>query len=370
VASASIAAVLAGTDPGRAARLAQAAEEAVNAEEDAPVRAVASASIAAVLAGTDPGRAAQMAREAEDYANTITEPRGRAQALADIAEVFADTEPERAARLAQEAAETARSDRSVPKTGQRRPVMARVAWTLAVPDSDRQAALAADPSGIGLGLEANLLSCLAEGLAAAKQYDAAEHAARATGTANLFTYDAYSSIAGPLAAAGLWDRAEQAAKHSGFYSGKALASMASAAAHSDPDRAVRLARQAEDAARAVSDSFWKMGALAGVAVALDAVDPARAIRLAQEVDQAESEEARWHAYKIIGVLAAHGERNRAEQLAGKMTDYEGRAGAVADISGALANAGHLDEAIRTAEALTPYTEGYSAARVEMQGDYR
>ena len=359
VAYAGIAAAIADTDPDRAARLAQAAEESADAENDQAACPVAYANIAAILADTDPDRAARATGKAERRANAITVRRDQAQALADVAEALAEAAPRQAARLAQEAADTARADRSRPPTGHRRPVMARVAWALAVSESDLRAGLAADAtavdrSGIGLGLEANVLALLAEGLAAARQYDPAERAARATGGPNFFASVAHARIAGPLAAAGLWERAEVAAKHAGSYRGQALASMAAAAAEDDLGRASRLAREAEDAARAMSDSFWRTNALAGVAVAADAADPARAIRLAREVVKAisDGEGQPWPAGKLAGVLTSHGQQSRAERFARTLTEPGNKALAIAGITGILAAAGRYDDAIATARTLT------------------
>lgn len=252
-------------------------------------------------------------------------------------------------------AQLERTGGALPAPGQAGPVMARVAWLLAAPGPERRARLAED---VGVNSEGNVLYLLAEGLAAARQYDAAVAAADAAGgPTNFFSSVAHGVIAGHLAAGGQWDRAFAAAGKARNYRPRALASMA-AATGNDPARAVQLAAQAETEARRVLDSFWRAKALSDVAVAVADVDPERAMRLATEAAEAVERGIQPTPIgKIAGVLAAHGDQNRAQRVARALRDLEDRAWAAVGVGGVLAlqgQAGDATEIIRTLMGHSPY----------------
>ena len=115
-----IAVAAAATDPARAARLIADAERIANSIKDKARRGWRLASIAKVLATTDP-------EGAERIAQSITSQLTKEDALSDVAGAMAVTDPDRAERIAQ----------SIPGESSKAEALAKIAVALAATDPDR-----------------------------------------------------------------------------------------------------------------------------------------------------------------------------------------------------------------------------------------
>lgn len=370
VAQACVAAVLAGTHKDVASDLAAEAVKDANAIEDRedekyPVplgRPVISASVAAILADIDPDLAAKLADEAARSAGAAARPSTRAYVLAGVADAFTGVFPDQARELAEEAERTARTVR---ECGFREPVLARMAWALAQAGTGRADGTPAlrDWENTNIGHEGYAFEGLAEGLAAAHQWDAAEHAARAADIAlQVFKGIAQSKVAATMAEAGLCDRAEEIAKSCGMYRPRVLASIASALATTDPGKSAEKAQDAVQAAREYEESWFKPRVFLDTAQALVGADPYQAAGLADEVyqvlmaDRARGTYIRgvdsghhWEGVRseymarIARVLALAGRWDRAQSIAREIEALNERAEAFADIATAAFMAKRSDE---------------------------
>ena len=125
---------------------------------------------------------------------------------------------------------------------------------------------------------------------------------------------------------------------------QALAQLASAAAQAgDPDRASRLAADADGVARAVTnpdDQAWALTEVASAAA--QAGDPDRAEALARTINDPGAQ-ARALA-EVASAAAQAGDPDRAEALARTITDPYYQARALAQLATAAAQAGHPDRA--------------------------
>jgi hypothetical protein len=242
---ATIADVVAATDPGRAARLIDDAERLAQSTPDPAVKAAALTDVVQGLAATDPDRA-------EDLARAISDPGFRAPALAAVASGLAATDPDRAAKLTVEAEGLAEP---IAAPAAKAAALAAVAHRLAGTDPDRAERLAqAVPSP---SLRAPALAAIADAVAAADP----DRNARITADA---------------------ERLAQAIPGASLRA-PALAAIAKAMAATNQRRAARLIVDAERLAQAIPDPVRKAAALAAVVQGMAATDAERAERLAQVI---------------------------------------------------------------------------------------
>ncbi len=369
VTQARVAAVLAGTCPDQAARLARAARDCADAIHDpepgefpTPVdRPVIRASVAAALASTEPDLADKLADDAVRAARAIARPSTRAHVLAEVADAFAETFRQRAAGLARDAEEAARDVR---ECGFRAPVLARMAWALrlAGAGATRSQAAEQDWANTNGGHEGAAFETLAAGLAEAGWWGEAECAARAAEIAlHPFTGAALSKVAAPMAAAGLCDRAESLADSCGMFRPRVLASIASALARSNPQKAAEKAEAAVQAARQYEAPLWgKPKVFLDTAVALAGAFPEQALDLADDVyldimaDEGTPGFSRYkgeYLARIAKVRALAGRWDQAQDLACKIGSLADRANAFADIATAAIAAGQYDRVTPAEQAI-------------------
>ena len=356
VAQACVAAILAGTHKDQAARLARKARDCAKAINDpepdkypTPVlRPVICASVAAVLATSEPDLASDLADEAARSAQAIARPSTRAQVLADVADAFCDCDAfrERVEALAMDAEEAARRVR---ECGFRAPVLGRMVWALSLADAGATPRESAeqDWENTNIGHEGSAFEAIAAGLALAREWDAAECAARAADIAlQVFKGAAQSKVAAGMAAAGLYDRAEGIAESLGRFRSRVLASIASALASTDAAHAAVKARAAVQVTRYYSDSWAKPIVFLDTALALAGTFPDQASDLADEIYHDITADEAEHAFdkyaseylaRIARVLALAGRWDHAHNVAQGIKGLKDRADAFADIAiGAIA----------------------------------
>lgn len=193
-----------------------------------------------------------------------------------------------------------------------------------------------------------------------------EHARRLIDDAeNLSHADWSQDEALPLLAAaagriGDYDRAERLCRmiKSPGSMAAALGEVAGTLAAADPDRARRLAGEAEQIAGSATEPREQATALQGAAVAMARIgETDRARRLAYDITPEWSRGIALRA--LVGALAGSGRHAEAKQLADSITDIRSQVGALADLARALAGADLawcdriVDEAWQLASQLRP-----------------
>jgi Trypsin-like peptidase domain len=375
VALAELAAVLSGTDAGRADRLAQDAERTARAITDDPYeRAAALGAVAAALAGTDPDRA-------EQIASGITVLYRKARALSAIACALTGADPERANRLAAAAEQAShaitepyllypalisvvtafaggdsrhaeRVARTLPGAHDEAEALAAVAAALASthPDTARQLAAEAEETARDItdpGLRAEALAAAAARLARTDSGRALRLAEDAEAVIGSISYDSGRDNALAHVAAVLVghdpDRAERVAHtvtHVDRHS-DALAALVTALARRDPERAERVAHTITQPGR-------EADALTGLAVAVADADPARAARIAADAERAARTSIdpyqRGDALAAAAAALIGTSPERAERAARAITVADPRARSLALLAAGLAasDPGHAD----------------------------
>jgi len=158
--------------------------------------------------------------------------------------------------------------------------------------------------------------------------------------------------------------------------GRALAGLVAAvAASGDHDRAARLAGEAEALARQISHPEYRANAVAELAAVIAAAgDHARAARLVGEAEalarhipaKSLSPNSAGRSIWLVGALAACGDYDRAEELAGQITDPGSRADAWASLLTAVAEDGDHARAVR----LAAEAEALSGQIADLRYGYR
>ena len=332
VTQAAVAMVLAGIYQELADGLIQQAEAGASDIEDSDpatgpgwvLQPVACACVAAMLARSDRERSHRLAAEAVRHIRRIARPSTRAQGLADVAVALTATYPELSEALARQAQDAARSVR---ECGFRYPVLARTAWALAAAGAEQDAEQQSEPDwkNNNSGHEGTVFECLIEGLAAAREFEAAERSARAARIAlEVFPGTGLSKLAEGLARAGHYDRAEALSTSLGRFRPRILASIAAAMATEHHPQAAIKARASVQVARYHADSWANHIVFLEVSERLAVAFPDLAAELADEVCED---------------LTRSGQR---EFLDGYEYEYLARA------ARALALAGRWDDAYRVA----------------------
>jgi hypothetical protein len=288
-----VAVALAPTDPDRAERIAQSADEGFY-----KVRA-----LVAVARALTPARVDQ----AERIARSITDERYMVEVLAAVAEVLASSNPDHAARLFTEAIRSAQSNGYGPARAE---ALAAVAKALASSNPHQAAQLfteaeRAAQSGPHPGNNELVLQYIATALAPVNP-DHAERIARSAITRQF--------------------------RH---MKPTTMAHVAQALALADPDRAARLLRDAERAARSIRDENDRTHPLMEIAKALAPTNPDRAERIAQSITQ-----EFYVAYALADVAEALAptDPERAELIARSITVARFKAQALAAVAAALIRA--------------------------------
>jgi Trypsin-like peptidase domain len=258
-------------DSSRARRLAATAEKSARDIDESYVAIPAMIAVARSFARIDPDHA-------ERIAQAISDPGYRAKALAAISAAIASTGPDRADRIAASAEATARA---VTSSGLRAEALAHTAGALAIthPDSaqhlahdaEESSASISDPNGKSLAL-ARIAFALAD-----REPDRAEQIAHSIPAG--WRSDTLEMVAVAFARSDL-DRAERFAHSIVEPVPRAHALAAIAVVATDPDRAAKLADDAEHAARSSIDPYLLGDALAAVTAALAKRSPERAVRAA------------------------------------------------------------------------------------------
>jgi hypothetical protein len=363
------------------------------------------AEIARYCARSDPDRAARLADQAEQHARGDGIPPHpgyyldqRIDAMASVASELAETDPVRARLLADDALRACRlgEDAAAAWDGFLSGALSEVVSALAAVDRPDQAEFVARTPLPEPDDRMYLLAVAAEALArshperAAHLAEEAEHMARGT----LSWADAANPVRAPLAEALVIasrpDLARQIADNAPYLGPRILAVIAGALASSQPECSARLATKAEQTARAAGpDQNWDINrayrarAFAEVAQALADSHPRQAERLMTEAKQtvprfaiskgmdtsaqaaiadAFAATGEWtDAFRVLRSLSpapsweseasvaeklTHaGEWDRAEAMARAMTRPEYRSQALADIATALADS-QRDRAVR------------------------
>ena len=256
----------------------QQAEAVARGLDNLVARAVALAGVARKVATANPGHARGIAEVSEDLARNTADPYELAAVLSCIASVLIEADPERAHRLATDAEALGRQS---PGLNQRGAVLASAARTLADVSADSADELVRGMAAINeelTGLMQHGWSPTVPGVR-----DVAEKAAR-----SLYQDDPYGRSVILAAAA------------QGFYD-------------TDPERARRLAVQAEEAVREIKHPYRQATILAGIAAVLLA-----------DADVSKAE------------ILAH----NAADLARHLTDLHEEASVLADAAIVLTVAGH------------------------------
>ena len=368
---AEVASYLARDAPGRAARLADAAEEAArDLRNDRPRTLV---SIARSLSGSDPARAARLTDEAEEAARA--DPSQSAQDLVDLASALAEIDPARAASLVGDAERMLGPGGYAGLRGIEREFAALALAAAGLPDQAEQAADAVDSGsgqayvlcrvagalasrhpehGVRLAEKAEHVArfesghwedgkattALAAALAAAGQPDRAEQVA-ATMIAPPHQHDVFTALAAALAESGQPDRAQRAARTITYpgHLAHALAVVASALAVSQPELAVSLAEEAWHRADRI-EPWLRIRVLSKVARALAASHPGQAAELASDAEAC-ANSTRENLLNgdepvvIVSAYAAAGRWEHAERITRHIADPDRRARALAEIAQAL-----------------------------------
>jgi hypothetical protein len=302
------------------------AESIPDDEQKAP----ALASIARVLAATDPHRAERIAR-------SIADDERKARALAGVAGALAVIDPDRAAQLIADAEDVAQSftDDDADYSGRKARALAGVAGALAVIDPDRAAWLIADAEGsarslIGEGNQHHVLADVAEILAATDQ-DNAERIALSIDDYGFSRDRPLAAVVRALTATDI-NRAEDIAESMTFYAYKAqaLTYIAGALAATDPDRAARLIAHAEDIAES-NAPHNEVLILTGVARALASIDPDQAEAVARSLGRSGAD----RALAAVAETLAATDPDRAESIAQSITGKIPKVAALVTVAEAL-----------------------------------
>jgi hypothetical protein len=120
------------------------------------------------------------------------------------------------------------------------------------------------------------------------------------------------------------------ADHQPGLQGRVLTDLAQAVAAADPDRAKQLAA---DAARSITDEYWKAWALADAVRAVAAADPGRAAYIAWSIGRFPL-----NARVLTGLAraVAAADPSRAERIAWSIIDPDSKARALADAAAVVA----------------------------------
>jgi hypothetical protein len=299
-------------DPGRAAWLADEAEQAAAAVTDQAGRLYLLNGMARALAASDPARAARLADSAEQAAYAMTG-RSREDHLFYWSEELAASDPDRAERVASAITDQKRKERA----------LAQVAEVVAGSDPDhaeRIARVITDDYQ-----QAQALRDVAEAAADSHPDHAEQIAYTLPFKWELMRNHTLREISSQLAE-GDPERAERMARSvTGDEAGKALAldRVAAAVAGSGPQRAARLAKLAENTVNAISSASQRAEALARLAAQAAPRDPVRAARLADRAEQAADETTdrqRPATLARMAVELAASDPVRAARLAGLAED--------------------------------------------------
>jgi hypothetical protein len=343
--------------------------------------AVALGEVAGAVASADPGRARRLAGQAEKIAGSVTDPREQAWALQGAAVAIARTgETDRAQQLA----------RDITPEWSQGTALRAVAGALAGSGQHAEAGQLAD-SITDIRSRVGALADLARALTEADPAwcDKIVHEARHLAS-RLYPReraDALGELAAAVAA-GASDRARSLADEAEEHARQAqdpgpdvtLAELAARLAAAEPDRARRLADEAERLARgdirtrpvAVPSELAEAMAHAGhhdCAWELISLIPdprtqadatgelAAALALAGDYERAEqligtiTGSPSWPAVTVAAALAQAGEYGRAERLITTITSYRELSTAKRHLSTALSKAGELDRAERVARTI-------------------
>ena len=342
---------------------------------------------AAVAEADDPEQARRLTTDAEAIARTLSSYE-QATVLADVARAVAETgDPERARRLATDAKGIART---IPDKHQRAQTLTRVARALAAAADLRGVRRLATRAreiadSISAYQEATVLADVAGAMATAGDLEGAEKIAR-TITRTVLWPNLYgeqiahsvvsldqqaavlTDVARAVAAAGDPERARRLATDAEeiartiinpYERARALIRVAGAvAAAGRPELARRLATSAEEIVPTIVNLYQQAEVLAHVAgTAASAGDPEWARRLATSAEAIARTIINPYLQasvlvEMAGAVATAGDARRAEEIARTITrpDQQGRA--LTRVAGAVAAAGDLQQAEEIARAVT------------------
>lgn len=367
----SVVAGLARLDPARAGHLAGATAQDARTVLGPESLAWALTELVKGLAAAGPGWVGYVADQAEMAARAIPDREKQRRALDSLVDGLADARDwERAAQIALATTEGRRGETLQRLTKQ---LADACEW-----DRAERVACAAQPAldADGYGHEPAELRELVRRLADAREWDRAERAANAINALNWQEW-ALRDVIDRLVSAGEWDRAERISKAIARPRQRAwdlgavaegladagdwdravrtaqsipleselrawmLTGLAARLASIDADRAILVADEAAQAARAVTIPRWRAHELSGVAEALVNVDYGRARKAAEEAEHAAR--TRVHGWKwtrllhgLAMELARTEEWDRAEQTAQAISDAESRAGVLRSLMEQLA----------------------------------
>src|SRR6266567_8410766 len=301
---------------------------------------------------------------AEQLARTLTTAEDRASALGELALALATTNPGRARRLADEAVPIAGTISDPLWAAPVQRLLASVAAHTGDYDRAEKLALGVERSWVRDAALRDVAAILAD----SGEHDRAERLAaiiadagsRVSALAALVKVLARSD---PERARRLADEAEPLA--SGIRDTTPRGEIAAAIVGVDPDRARRLAEEAEQLARDAVDPGPR-SPLAELAAVLVTADPDRARRLAEEAEQL----ARAAAYvwphtpvrELAEELARAGDYEIAEQVIDLITASGLRAQAIETLAVAVAGAGERQRAEQLLETVSGGLQGWTAEK--------
>jgi hypothetical protein len=311
LALAGIAASQADANPDQAERAARALSK-----PDAAARALARVAVA--VARVDPDRGRQLADDAEQAARLCTEPQTLAAALAGIAATVAASDPDRARLLATESADTAGAIFDVRAQARALIAIASVLRALIAVDLQRMARLVADAEEASRVIsDDSLRQTVAAQLASTQALidpRAAESTAHTISDRRL-----QAAVLAEINAIEDPARLEEAVRMlpDPDVRGRALASLATAIAETDPYRAIRLVSVAVRAAESITDEYGQVLALANIAVVIANFDPERSQRLinyAEEIGGGAILDPHIEALTRIATAIALADNGRARRI--------------------------------------------------------
>lgn len=363
LALARLAGVVVATDPDRAEGLLGDAERIAHSMEFENSKAETLTGLAGMVAATDSGRAEQLAVAAVRALGSIPDSGTKRNYLIDLAGKLAAVDPdlaERAARsvLEEDEAELAlarglsTADYDGVRAGQRareegkEGALAKIAGTVARTDPDRAERIA-ESITTSMYYKGDALTGIAEAVVGFDPGRAERISELIVG--NYANGDFMARIAGVIAAADP-DRAERIAEQiPGWEKTRALMFITGTFASSAPDRAERVAQS-------ITDHYMKAYSLARIAETVAGSDLERARRISEVIVENFVKEG--PAMELAAGAMAAVDPDRAEQMAGQITDGHWRAQALTRIVRATA-AADPDRAERIAESIT-----YDVAKAE------
>ena len=290
-------------------------------------------------------------RRGEAIAKSMRQP----QALAAVAGALADAGRwDRAERTAREIADT----------GWKARALATIGSAMAGTDRERALDLLEEAERAAHDVrEAHLqpfvLAAVAEAFADAGLWERAERTAHAIDPMYAAAgARALRAVVDAVAAAGHWDRAERTANaiHSVWDKAAAMAALAGAMTGHDQDRALGLVRHAEGLARGHLPLSGDPEPLSAIIQALNVISPERALRLAADAEQATRRvpfpAAEAHASgRVAQALAMAGLWDGADRVAQRITEDSVQADLRRSLSATLAQAGHGARAAEEARGI-------------------